>query len=311
MYDGKRDARCEMRDAASPVTSHSRIPTPSSSARAAGGRRVTAASPVASAPSGSGARRKIASRLARVARSSARRSALGAACVFSCGRTRRVSKLSARTAANIPIRVRRSPLGSAKSSATAYTLSAGAGGVAARPPQRGGATALGRGGRLAVRPPPPRLEALRPHRREHPDPRAALPARQREVLGNRVHAIGGVGAEHPFLAPRRELTRRPEVAILPRRRFREREVHDIVRVPRGKLRALFRRHHVVGGREQRAQARRRAEALAPERRRERRQVGVHHGGESPCPCAKPSSESISGSGNIRKATSLRSPTSPG
>ena len=155
--------------------------------------------------------------------------------------------------------------------------------VGARRPQQREAIGLGRGVRLLMRPHPPRLELLRPHRRQHPDPRAALPARQGEVLGNRVHGVGGVGAEHSFLAPRRELARRPQVAILSRRRFREGEVHDIVRVPRGQLRALFRRQHVVGGREQRAQARRRGEALAPERRRERRQVGVHHGGDSPCP----------------------------
>src|SRR3989442_6804189 len=74
---------------------------------------------------------------------------------------------------------------------------------------------LGRGVHFPGGPHPPCLEALRPHCREHPDPRAALPARQREVLGNHVHGIGGGGAGRPPPSPPPRATRPPPENDLP------------------------------------------------------------------------------------------------
>src|SRR5256714_5886437 len=60
-----------------------------------------------------------------VARSNARRSAFGPACVRWCGRIRRDSYLSAATAANTPRRIRRSPLGRVNSCASTYSTGFG------------------------------------------------------------------------------------------------------------------------------------------------------------------------------------------
>src|SRR5438876_12317887 len=118
--------------------------TPSSSARASGTPALTRASAWASAPSASGATRRIDSRFVRVARSSASRSAFGAEWVLACARTR------------APIRRRMGAL------VRAHAL---------------------RGERLGA------------HAPEHPQPRAPLAGREREILGDDVHGRGDVAQD--------------------------------------------------------------------------------------------------------------------
>jgi len=97
------------------------------------------------------------------------------------------------------------------------------------------AVGLGPRVRLLVRANAPGLVALGGHGGEHPAAREPLPRGEREILRQDIQCRSSVATQHAVTTPRRQSFRRVAVALvlrLPRRRFRQHDVHDIVPVER-------------------------------------------------------------------------------
>ena len=93
-----------MESAFEPDTNHIANGTASRLARTSGSPAVASFNKAINSPLRSGVIINSASNIARVLRSSARRSSFGPACVFSCGRTRPLEYGSTATPAMTPVR---------------------------------------------------------------------------------------------------------------------------------------------------------------------------------------------------------------